>query len=649
MRPATDHRPDVDGLRAVAVLAVLAGHAFPGKLPFGYLGVHVFFVISGYLITRLLVGEMEGGRVRLGAFYGRRIRRLFPAMLVVLTACLIAGLVLLRIGEFTALIRHLLASLAFVQNMNVAAEVGYFESAARLRPLLHLWSLSVEEQFYLLWPVLLLSMAKTSRGLVAVLTAVFTASLTLAVSTSASTTAYYSTLSNAWILAAGAALAVAELKVPHTRTGRTGRQLWQFLAGGALALLLASFIWSPLPASRPGLITLIPVAATVAIIAAGHGCWINRHLLGHRHLVAIGLISYPLYLWHWPLLAFPQIVLGETPPAVWRLGALAAAFALAALTWRYVERPLRYGFQAQRVVIGLVAGAAVLATVALASAAVLPLIRGERERLVDQQLSGPFWRYTRNPVCELAYGASYKDFCIQNRTGSPTVVLFGTSFANHFYAGLLEHPASRNEIILSYGSCEPSGIYPGSTSDCARQEAILAQSPTVRLVLVGSAWPRFGPDGRMVDNVDGAVLTDSAYPDASGYYAALTRRLGRIAHPRLRIVVLGPKPELDYDAALCFGRPVRPPSQSCEVSVTFASAQTDAIYAELNRVVDQVEGAVLIDQRPMVCTKEVCRFRTTEGLPLLRDNGHYSELGSRLATEYMFRTHPNLLTPEDRP
>lgn len=492
-------------------------------------------------------------------------------------------------------------------------------------------------------------MARTSHGVLAVLIAVFTSSLALAVSTGASAAAYYSPLSNAWILAAGAALAVAEARVPGTGSGGTGHLLWKFMAGGAFALLLASFIWSPLPASRPELVALLPVAATVAIIAAGNGCWINRHLLGHRHLVAIGLISYPLYLWHWPLLAFPQIVLGETPPAVWRLGALAAAFALAALTWRYVERPLRYQFSAQLTVPGLVVGAAVLAGVAFASTAVLPSVRGERERVVDQQLSGPFWRHTRNAVCEETHGTTYKDFCIQNQAGAPTVVLFGTSFANHFYAGLLEHPASRDEIILSYGSCEPSGIYPGSVADCAKQEAILAQSPTVRLVLVGSAWPRFGPDGRMVDNVDGESLMHAAYPDARAYYSALIRRLGRIARPGLRIVVMGPKPELDYDAALCFSRPLRPPTESCEVRGTVASAQTDAIYAALRRVVDQVEGAVLIDQRPLVCTPEVCRFRTPEGLPLLRDNGHYSELGSRLATEYLFRTLPNLLTPAARP
>lgn len=629
------YRSDLDGLRAISVITVMIVHAFPGKLPFGYFSIDVFFLISGYLITTLLVREAASGHIDMGRFYARRIRRLFPSLIFILGICLAAGFVLLRVTEFQNLTRHILGSLGFIQNFIVMSEIGYFDSAARSKPLLHFWTLAVEEQFYIVWPLLLLAAGQRSRVRAVMLATILVASFALAISgTIEPKYAYYSPLTRAWVIASGAALALWQGRI-RKGPSRTVSKVWRECAAAiALMVLLLSFVWSPVAGlAHPGIPTLLPVAATLILIATGPDGLVHRYILANPIIAFFGLVSYPLYLWHWPLLSFPYIVFGELPPREWRAGALILAVALAWATTRYIERPLRFGWSSRAAVTVLAAGAIGLALVSLIAIWLHTAMRPTNERAAEAQMTGAAWRFSENGICKARYGTGYRNFCMQNRTGVPTLMLFGTSFANHFYAGVVANDRLRDENILSYGSCEPSGIYPGLAHDCARQEEILRITSSIRVVVVGNEWPRFDERGRMIDNASASRDGYESNPNADAYYAALSQRLQRIARSDRRIVITGPKPETGYDIADCYPRMILSARQDCRTTLSEARIQTDSIKMRLRNIARITPNAIFVDQLPVFCDDTTCRFKTKNNLPLLRDAGHYSEIGSGLATD----------------
>ena len=331
------YRPDIDGLRAVAVVAVIVFHAFPASLPGGFLGVDVFFVVSGYLISQLIIEGIRAGRFSLAGFYARRIRRLLPALVVVLAAVFAIGWALLLPNDFESLCDEIIAGALFFANFRYLSEVGYFDHEAVLKPLLHLWSLGVEEQFYLTWPLLLLLFrAKRARSMVVVIgLASWVAALLLDLHDPAA--AFYLPVSRFWELMIGAALAAWANPVP-------AKPLWcGGMACAGLLLILTSFAVSP-QQLLPTFLKLLPTIGTAFLIASGPRNPVNARILSHRSLVYVGKISYPLYLWHWPLLSFLAISsLPEKSAIEGRLLVISAAVVLAVLTYRLVEVPMRFG------------------------------------------------------------------------------------------------------------------------------------------------------------------------------------------------------------------------------------------------------------------------------------------------------------------
>jgi peptidoglycan/LPS O-acetylase OafA/YrhL len=362
-RPKTtsqlDYRPDIDGLRAIAVLAVIGFHAFPAWIRGGFVGVDVFFVISGYLISTILFTGMERGSFRVSQFYIRRIRRIFPSLIVVLLACMVAGWLVLFSVEYKALGKHVAGSAAFVSNFVLWNEAGYFDKAAATKPLLHIWSLGIEEQFYIAWPLLLFVVWKRKAATLALLLLLFTLSFTFNVLSSDPAADFYSPLTRFWELMAGAVLAYLSLYWEDLAKilRKLPRSALQIIGGGAapesitrnamavigLLLIVATVFTVDETRKIPGWWALLPVAGTCLMIASGPQAWINNKLLAARGLVAIGLISYPLYLWHWPLLSFIRIVNGQAPSPEAAMLAILLSIALAWLTYLLVEKPLRFG------------------------------------------------------------------------------------------------------------------------------------------------------------------------------------------------------------------------------------------------------------------------------------------------------------------
>jgi peptidoglycan/LPS O-acetylase OafA/YrhL len=354
------YRPDIDGLRAVAVLGVVIFHAFPKALPGGFCGVDIFFVISGYLISGILYKGLKenggGGGFNFWEFYARRIRRLFPALITVLLLCLGYGYFVLLSDEYRQLGMHVAAGTLFIQNFVFWQESGYWDVASSLKPLLHLWSLAVEEQFYIIFPPLLLLIWKRKWPMVAILWILLGVSMiaNLVMSGQDRSSDFYLTTYRAWEFLGGSLLAWWHYGKSHEEEAPYGNVLSVL----GLILLATSMVLLKEKEPYPGWRAIFPVAGSIALIASGKKNWINRKILSNPAVVWIGLISYPLYLFHWPALSFVHIIKGEglDPSYIW--GALGVALLLTVATYYLIEKPIR--FSKSRWTVPLLIGAFLL-------------------------------------------------------------------------------------------------------------------------------------------------------------------------------------------------------------------------------------------------------------------------------------------------
>ncbi len=340
------YRPDIDGMRAIAVLMVVAYHYFPDVFPGGFIGVDVFFVISGYLITGILVKSFE--RQSFGTtlldFYQRRIRRIFPAVSLVLLFLLVMGWLFLFPAEYASLGKHVAGSAGFVENIILWNEAGYFDSEAIMKPLLHFWSLAVEEQFYIFWPLVLWFSMRRKWPLldcIMVIIALSLASNVWFVWKGDATSSFFLPTMRAWELMVGAWLVVAKRQgvLPRLPEWATSQLSWF-----GLTLILVGFAIIHPEDAFPGLWALFPVLGSALIIHAGGAATLNRWFLSWRPAVWIGLISYPLYLWHWALWSMTVKVFGSTDLWVMReykFVNMVLSILLSWLTYRLLEVPVR--------------------------------------------------------------------------------------------------------------------------------------------------------------------------------------------------------------------------------------------------------------------------------------------------------------------
>ena len=338
-----NYRPDIDGLRAIAVLLVIGFHAF--GIQAGFIGVDLFFVISGFLISSIIFTDLQEGKLNLLEFYHRRIRRIFPALLTVLLFCFIFGWFTLLADEFSILNKHIAAGLAFVSNLVLLGESGYFDSSSHSKLILHLWSLGIEEQFYIFWPLLLLlawKLHKKSWFFPALLIAISLVSflLNIVLIQSHPSATFYLPFTRFWELSIGAGLAYRVMVIGKPCLIFDSPNLNSFLG---LALLIVANAFMNDRSPFPGWWAVLPTLSAVLFISAGYDAWFNRRILGNRTLVWIGLISYPLYLWHWPLLTFARILDGgRQSSSLIRIAMVSLAILLAWLTYRFIEKPIRF-------------------------------------------------------------------------------------------------------------------------------------------------------------------------------------------------------------------------------------------------------------------------------------------------------------------
>jgi len=436
------YRKDIDGLRAVAILSVVIYHAFPDILPGGFVGVDVFFVISGFLITGIILKGLQNKSFSFSSFYARRIKRIFPALSVVLIFCLLLGWQILTGDEYKKLGEHVAGGAGFVANILLWSEAGYFDRASEMKPLLHLWSLGIEEQFYIVWPLILFLGCRKHIHPLLLITSLFFTSFILSfyLTFNHQVAAFYSPLSRFWELLAGSILAYFSLTQTCSADKDTSK-LNSFISVAGISLILASGLLFDKNVAFPGWRALLPVVGAGLLIMGGPSAMINRLILSNRVLVFVGLISYPLYLWHWPLLSFARIDnTGEISQAV-TVALVILSVVLSYLTYRFMEKPVRFSFSNKKAAPALFF---LMLSVGLAGFACFQT-DGIPGRFSADIQSYVLYKYdpaidARSGSCWLEAGDranAYASDCIDKPTRDKNlIVVWGDSFAARFFTGV---------------------------------------------------------------------------------------------------------------------------------------------------------------------------------------------------------------------
>ncbi|WP_198082969.1 acyltransferase family protein [Variovorax sp. E3] len=623
------YRPDIDGLRAVAVASVVLYHAFPSLLPGGFIGVDIFFVISGFLITTIILQSLAAGDFSFKDFYVRRVRRIFPALVLVLLVTLCAGWYLLLSDEFAELGKQTVGGAAFVANLVFWGEAGYFDTAAEAKPLLHLWSLGIEEQFYIFWPLLLGFAWHRKWPIVRLVLAIAAVSLLVNVATvhPFPTASFYSPASRFWELMVGGILACMRLRPP---TPNPWRSHLQSVLG--IGLIVLGLVMIRAIKAFPGWWALLPTLGAMSCIAAGPTGVLNKYLLSNRVMVWIGLISYPLYLWHWPLLVYVRLV--ENDPVhhsvTARVCAVAASVLLAWATYRFVERFARHR-PTPGVLRALVVSMAVLAAVGAVVSFGIPLPRNSNAALQG--------------VANAAVDGDYYEGLERDMVGDQRVYKVGAGAADTFFVGdshvqqyaprALEVARAfpedtRTAYFATLGSCPPvPGVFADKNVDCPERRdktLAIAYSPQVKTVVIGGCWNCYFLDSGAVDyyfrGPDGVVHPFQNGDGIARSLASLEALLRDLSQKKKVYLLLDNPGGADFTPRrLIQGNRLA----HITAAPTTPTAQLPANQRQLNDrllAIAAASGAEPIDAVASLCKDNACQRVMPDGNPSYKDGDH---------------------------
>lgn len=641
----------------MAVVPVVLFHAGITGFSGGFIGVDVFFVISGFLITSIIAREISENRFSLVSFYERRARRILPALAGVLLACLVMGWFLLLPAELKGLGRSALATSLFASNIHFAMSLNYFANASEFEPLLHTWSLAVEEQFYLFFPPLLMALAMMGKSkhafrLVLALSVLSLIAAILLLDRSPQWV-FYLIIFRAWELGAGALLALWAVPAPRLRWLREILGI-----AGLLAILIPVTVYTA-STPFPGAAAVPPVAGAAILIWLGKtdnsahtaGSYINT-MLGNRLLVGIGLISYSLYLWHWPILAYLRIILGSTLlPASYAALAVIASLVMAWLSYRFVEQPFRSqppkGFTRGTV---FAASAAMLSVPAVAGATFM-ITNGYAARLPAQAAAIAAFASDRNPrrneclginpsqgLCE--FGAS------SDGTAKAGFLLWGDSHADMMMPGidLAAKAAGQRGYFAGSAGCPPlldvkrDNEFRACPQLGADIWSWLEQRKDIDLVILAARWT-LSVEGTRYGGEAGADITlewigaPDRRPSSAGnpalFEAALQEVVERILAKGKRVVLIGPVPEVGYsvpnESARRAWLGLVPRANVTTTEYRQRAQRTENILMRVAQSSDQVQYIPMSD---LFCDATSCRSTGQDGKPLYVDDDHLTRTTS---------------------
>ena len=599
------YQPEIDGLRALAVLPVILFHAGISAFSGGFVGVDIFFVISGYLITGIIAADLDRGTFTIANFYQRRVRRILPALFVVILASLIAGLLLFLPEQLTRLAQSALSAIGFASNIWLWAHAGYFMGDSRMFPLLHTWSLSLEEQFYIFFPPLMMAIARWKLPRLAIVLALLAGSLALAaVGAYAKPSAtFYFLPTRAWELMLGAAIA---LGVVRTVTSAIAREA---MGWAGIALLVVPVLTYSDRTVFPGLAAIPPCIGAAMLIVAGRdgGCQVTN-LLASRPMVGIGLISYSLYLWHWPLFVFARQVTLEVDLAAPVIAmCIAASFVLAIATWQWVERPFRdrQRMTGRRLMMWVGGGALAIVGVAVAAGDGMPgRMTPETLRLAAAKQSGS----TLTEACN-ARSADAAPCRLGAAAQAPSFAVWGDSHAGALGEAFdaIGRRHGRAGLLYPFGGCP--GLIDPTTEKILRTDASICRARS-RWVLNALLADRAIRDVVLVDYWQAYDAEPQAFADSLKQTVAALRQGGK----QVTIIAGIPAPGFDQPWGLAMANEfgLRPPE-----------AEDDFAPSANMRAIGQQSGVRLIDLSTALCPDRPCS-RMIGNRPMFSDSNHLS-------------------------
>jgi len=620
-----NYRSDIDGLRALAVVSVVIFHAFAWMVPGGYAGVDVFFVISGYLITTNILNGLNELTFTIQGFYQRRIRRIFPALVTMLVAVYVFGWFVLLATEYRQLGKHVGSGASFISNIILWQESGYFDTSSAVKPLTHLWSLGIEEQFYIVWPLLLWAIFKlrlhilTSTAVLAVISFAFGLwSLNNDV-----VGAYYSPINRFWELLIGAILAAVMLK----RTYGDKATKWQ-QAGSIVGLVLIVFTMFSLDGQSqfPGWNALAPTVGAALMIGCGPHTLTARRVFSLRAIVWVGLISFPLYLWHWPILTFARIISSTMPTAQVRVAAVVLSVVLSWATYRLIEKPLRFHPRVKTITGALVASMIVIGLIGYVTFEKDGIDSREVVQMNPDVKSGEDggsngWVQDTCGISDDQVAALF-DSCLEDNRETPRFALIGDSKSQALIGGLIR-TSTENGRWLFIGGNSDSGVPVPLISDEPEFERFqklariavdsVANNPDIDVVVLqGAARAMFG----IADETSFASLPDSPYYDivTEGLRNSITilTRAGKkvvlyIDNPPLS----NPEDCLQRKTTIgILNRLLVNPNPLCEMPIQTFIDQTTRYRAMFDQLKQEFPGQVdIFDATEIFCGSEdrICR------------------------------------------
>lgn len=630
------YRPDIDGLRAIAVIFVIISHYFAGIFDGGYIGVDIFFVISGFLISSILYREMQRNRFSFLKFYRKRIRRIFPAMLVVLLTGLGLGAFLLTPREYAEMGAHAFYGSVFFENLRLARGIDYFGLEIARNPFMHLWSLSVEEQFYIFFPLLLGAVWRYTRRLVFPLLCVlslgsFVAGLFyIGVEPRR---AYFMPHSRFWELAAGAILAYgyyARYRIAHVQKlfvwcRKNGHTLSVI---SLVALVACAYTYGEVARRFPGYWGLIPILSTLMLIIAGTQAWVNHKILSQKAVIYIGWLSYPMYLWHWLFYSISySLYSGHIPLAVKGICLLATLVA-SWLTFRLIEKPIRNQKVSHRLCLMLVA-------IWLAVASLAGLIRRQdgwdwRLDSTQLQLVEMTKRYEETDPKHYCGDMDPENCWTSAGLEKVQIVMTGNSHAQHF-KGVIGQTAPNHIAVDVYAA---GGTVPffghverfseRSLARSYRKETALAmtEKSPAKIVVFSSMGPYLG-DGAtyLMNTLDGKKVLASQLFDET---------MQRMHASGKEVIYLIDTPKMPIEIETCLGtRPLPVGKVSCRIPRARYDQQNAKTLEFLQAYARKNPWFHVLETGKVFCDMNTCSMVNAKGEPRYNDSHHLSAIGAK--------------------
>lgn len=660
VKTPTRYRGDIDGLRAVAILMVIIYHAFPRFVQGGFIGVDIFFVISGYLISDIIRREISKNKFSFPLFYARRARRLFPTLLIVLTTTLVLGWFLLWPSEYKLLGKSVAAGAGFVANILFYKQIGYFDILSSEKPLLHLWSLGVEEQFYFVWPTILILAHKLRASWIPLALGVISFIGCWKITPHYPNAAFYLPITRIWEFTLGylACLASAHISTGRwfayrCRVGRGSVTVSDIASLVGLVLLAYGYMTIRHDYHFPGVVALLPTVGITMILIAGKEAWVNRNILAQPWLIYIGLISYPLYLWHWPIFSIESIIDNGYKSRSIIFALIFLSFILADFTWRFIENPLRYS-KIKSMPWLLLSGMLIVGI----SGATIFLKEGypgrfnpinglvQKEQVIIDYMKD--WHVIPCPSNATEYDLN-TDVCKELAATGPTtrrILLLGDSHANSF-AEAMTAVRNHGEMvfnarILAKSGCmafpwiEKSGIR-DTCHDFFNAAYDYAETPgnADTIILIGRWASKYDGKGFGVDTSE-QYFKDirsnaNAHESQSDLFIRVLKDfLDRFAKDdHKRVIFVQQVPELGFNTKSCIQRPLSLTGvKDCTISRDLVEKRQSGYRAAVNRLLSNYQGVIIFDPMNVLCDAQRCYAKDNDEF-LYLDSHHLTVAGAR--------------------